>query len=281
MYSKTNQILSICKSIFNQRKPMPTQIFFGILAMIVGLNLASCAPISSADASNNALNQTSWVLTGLNNQAVRQEPVITLSFENDQIAGTDGCNRYHGSYTLNADKLSINKHIASTMMACPEPITRQAAAYISALMATVSYKIDGQQLLLMNASGKTLARFNKQAMELGGTAWQVLSVNNGKQAVVSTIIGSKLTVNFSTDGKLSGLAGCNQYTASYEVSGKTIKISSVAATRKLCMKLEGIMEQEAQFLRTLETVTSYRIDGTRLELRTATNALAIMAKRLH
>jgi heat shock protein HslJ len=260
---------------------MPTQIFFGILAMIVGLNLASCASAITSDyGSSNTLNQTNWLLTELNNQAVRQEPLITLSFENNQIAGTDGCNRYHGSYTLSADKISINKNIASTMMACPEPISQQAAAYISALMETVSYKIDGQHLLLINASGKTLASFSKQSMELGGTSWQVLSVNNGKQAVVSTIIDSKLTAHFSSDGKLSGSAGCNQYTASYEVSGKTIKIGSVAATRKLCMKPESIMEQEAQFLHALETVARYRLDGTRLELRTVTNALAVMANPL-
>jgi heat shock protein HslJ len=256
---------------------MHTKIFFGILTMVVGLNLASCASaITSADASTNTLNHSSWILSSINNQAVMPDSTITLNLEDGKMTGTDGCNRYHTVYMLNADKLSINKNIATTMMACPEPITQQASAYMSALTETVSYKIEGQQLTLLNASGKTLASFTKQSADLGGTSWQVTSSNNGKQAVVSTLIDSKLTANFSTDGKLSGSAGCNNYTANYEVSGKNIKIGSVASTRKMCAKPDGVMAQEAQFLQALVTAASYQFEGKRLELRTADNALAVM-----
>jgi heat shock protein HslJ len=201
---------------------------------------------------------------------------ITLNLEDGKMTGTDGCNRYHTSYTLNADQLSINKNIATTMMACPEPTTQQASAYIKALTETVSYKIEGQQLTLLNASGKTLASFTKQSADLGGTSWLVTSSNNGKQAVVSILIDSTLTANFSTDGKLSGSAGCNNYTAHYEVSGKNIKIGSVASTRKMCAKPDGVMQQEAWFLQALVTVASYQFESNHLELRTADNALAVM-----
>ncbi len=248
---------------------MNTKIFFAAL-IIVGLPV-----MAFADTSGNALNQTGWVLTNLNGQSALPEPPITINFEEDKLAGTDGCNRYHGSYTLNADKLNINKNIASTMMACPEPISQQASAYTNALTEAVSYKIDAQQLMLLDASGKTLASFTKQNMELSGTSWLITNVNNGKQAVVSTIIDSKLTANFGTNGRLSGSAGCNNYTASYEISGKNIKIGSIAATRKMCIKAE-LMEQEAWFLKALETAANYRFDGKRLELRTDTNALAVM-----
>jgi heat shock protein HslJ len=252
---------------------MTTKIFFGVLTMVVGLSLASCA---AAITSTNTLNHTGWVLAKLNNQAVMADSIITLNFEDGNIAGTDGCNRYHTSYTLNADKFNINKNIATTMMACPEPITQQASAYITALTEVASYKVDAQQLTLMNASGKTLASFTKQNRELGGTSWLVTGSNNGNLAVVSTLIDSKLTANFSTDGKLTGSAGCNNYTASYEVSGKNIKIGSVASTRKMCAKPDGVMEQEAQFLQALITASNYRFDGNRLELRTTDNALAVM-----
>jgi heat shock protein HslJ len=256
---------------------MYTKIFFSLLVMVVGLNLASCAsPTTSAQTSMNTLNHTAWILANLNNQAVLPEPLITLNFENDTLTGTDGCNRYHTSYTLNTDNLSVDKNIASTMMACPEPVTQQASAYIAALTETAHYKIDAQQLMLMDAGGKALARFTQQSTELGGTSWLVTGSNNGKQAVVSTLIDSKLTANFSTDGKLSGSAGCNNYTANYEVSGKNIKIDSVASTRKMCAKPDGVIEQETQFLQALATVSSYQFDGKKLELRTADNALAVM-----
>jgi heat shock protein HslJ len=143
---------------------MTTKIFFNFLTMVVGLNVASCASaITSADTSTNNLNHTSWVLATLNNQAVIPNVLITLNFEDGNIAGTDGCNRYHTAYTLNANQLSINKNIASTRMACPEPITQQASIYMTALIETVSYKIEGQQLILRNASGKALISFAQQS----------------------------------------------------------------------------------------------------------------------
>lgn len=248
---------------------MYLKIFFAALIMF-GLPV-----MAFADTSGNALNQTGWILTNLNDQSVLPEPLVTINFEEDKIAGTDGCNRYQSAYTLNADKISINKNIVSTMMACPEPVNQQASAYLNALIATTGYKIDAQQLLLLDASGKTLASFTKQNTELSGTSWLITNVNNGKQAVVSTITDFRLTANFGTDGRLSGSAGCNNYTAGYEVSGNKIKISSIAATRKMCGKAE-VMAQETWFLKALETAANYRFDGKRLELRTDTNALAVM-----
>jgi heat shock protein HslJ len=164
------------------------------------------------------------------------------------------------------------------MMACPEAIMQQASAYINALTAATTYKMDSSQLTLIDADGKTLATFTKQSGELNGTAWQVMSINNGKQAVTSVINASKLTSVFGTDGKLSGSAGCNNYTASYEydVTGKHVKIWSVASTRKMCSQPTGVMEQETQFLQALATVATYRIDGKKLELRTANGALAVI-----
>jgi heat shock protein HslJ len=246
--------------------------------MMGNLNLASCAP---AVTLNNTLNHTSWILVKVNDLAVIPDSFISLDFENDTVTGTDGCNRYHASYTLNADKLTVNKNIANTLMACPNPITQQASAYLSALTAATGYKMDDQQLLLINAENKILASFIKQSMELSGTSWLVTSSNNGKQAVVSSIIDSKLTIDFSKDGKMTGSAGCNNYTASYKVSGKTIIIASIGTTRKICAKPEGVMEQEGQFLKVLTTVASYRFDGNRLELRTVDNALAVMSVLAH
>lgn len=237
------------------------------LAMVVSSILAGCT-------STITLNDTSWVLVNVNGQPVVSEPLVTNTFANGTIKGTDGCNRYSTSYTVNGDKISVNKNIATTMMACPEPVMQQAVAYITALTQAVTYKINGQQLALLDASGKTLATFTYQSSELGGTSWIVTGYNNGKQAVVSVLIGSELTADFSTDGKLRGSAGCNNYTATYESSGKNIKIGRVASTREMCADPAGVMEQETQYVKALETAATYRRDGNHLELRTTDGALA-------
>lgn len=255
---------------------MQTQKILVVLMTVVSLTLASCATATPLAATSESLKNTSWSLVNLPNQPPVPDTLITLNFDNNKVTGSDGCNRYHASYTLNADNININKNVATTMMACPEPIMRQASSYINALTQATAYKIESGQLTLLDTTGKPLAAFKKQSVELSGTSWRVTNINNGKQAVTSLVKDSTLTSVFSADGKLSGSAECNNYNASYKVAGKTVKIGAIATTRKMCAKPTGVMEQEALFLKALATVATYQIDGKRLELRTADNALAVV-----
>jgi heat shock protein HslJ len=250
---------------------MQTRKILVAWAVVVGLALAAC---TTTNTPNVTLNDTSWLLVNLNSQSVLSDTPVTIDFENGTISGTDGCNRYTTTYTLNGGKLSVDKNMVGTMAACPEPIMQQASAYTTALTQAATYKIDGQQLTLLDAVGKTLATFTKQSRELGGTSWIVTGYDNGKQAVVSVVVGSELTADFTADGKLSGSAGCNHYTATYEASGKSIKIGPAASTRKMCAEPAGVMEQETQYLKALEMATTYRLDGNQMELRTTDGALA-------
>ncbi len=103
--------------------------------------------------------------------------------------------------------------------------------------------------------------------------------NNGRQAVVGVLADTTLSLEFGDDGRVTGSAGCNRFTGTYTVSGSDVTISGVAATRKMCVTPEKIMEQEAAFLKALTMGTRARIDGARLELRSAEDALALSATR--
>jgi heat shock protein HslJ len=68
--------------------------------------------------------------------------------------------------------------------------------------------------------------------------------------------GTTVTLNFEADGQLNGLAGCNQYSGSYELDDRgSITISPLVSTRMACME-DGVMEQEAAFLQALESAHS-------------------------
>lgn len=234
---------------------------------------------AQAPAGADNLAGTSWILATLAGQPALKDTTVTLAFENGRVSGSDGCNRYNTSYTADGANLQIHQPMASTMMACPEPIMNQAAAYVKALEQASTYKVDGQGLTLFDKAGNGLAAFTAQNTDLAGTAWQVLSYNNGKQAVVSIINGTTLTANFGQDGRLSGNAGCNNYTAEYTSDGRaSITIGPAAATMMMCAEPQGIMEQEQQYLAALATAATYRIDGGNLELRTADGALAATFK---
>jgi heat shock protein HslJ len=256
----------------------------GLMAtlLMIALIAAACAPAAAPAvqpaqpkeqpvSGTNTLDGTSWMLVTLNGQAALKDTPVTLNFAAGKAAGSDGCNSYTGSYTADGTNIKFDQ-MASTMMACADPIMNQATAYMQALAKAATYKANAKQLTLFDAGGKELAVFNAQSNDLAGTSWIVTGYNNGKQAVVSVAIGTELTANFGTDGKLSGSAGCNNYTASYQTDGKKIAIGPAASTQKACE--QAVMDQEQQYLAALSTAATYRIDGTKLELRTADGALA-------
>lgn len=256
---------------------MKTRTIFAALPLIAGLALSSCGVAPAA--APNPLPGTSWVLTNLNGAPVGIGTPITLNLEEAKLSGTDGCNNYGGSYTVNGAKFAVDKNLISTMMACPDTIMQRAGAYIAALTQAAAFKIDGQQLSLSDTGGKALATFTRQSSELGGSSWLVTGYNNGKQAVVSVALGSTLTADFGADGRLGGSAGCNSYTATFEAAGKNLKIGPAATTRKFCAEPAGVMEQETQFLKALEAAATYRIDADTLEIRSADGALAASLAR--
>ena len=188
-------------------------------------------PAKSTTGGTDTLAGTSWTLATLKGQPALAATAVTLNFVAGKVAGSDGCNNYSGSYTADGTNIKFSSSMAATMKACPDPIMKQAAAYMQALGQAATYKADAQQLTLLDSSGKELAMFNAQSSDLGGTSWIVSGYNNGKQAVVSVMTGTELTANFGADGKLTGSAGCNNYTAGYQTDGSKISIGPAATTR--------------------------------------------------
>lgn len=217
---------------------------------------------------------TAWTLSSLAGHAPVAGSVVTLRFDGGRVQGTDGCNRYTAPYTVAGPTLQVAPNMATTRMACPPEIARQAEAYVGALAQAHSYRVAGGELRLIAADGGVLATLAAQSQHLAGTSWRVTGYNNGRQAVVGALAGHEPTLAFGTDGRIAGSTGCNRYGASYAHDGAKLAFGPPAATRKRCADPERIMEQEQQFLQALQGVATARIDGDRLELRTGQGALA-------
>jgi heat shock protein HslJ len=253
-----------------------------VAAMFV---LIACVPITregAAAPTADPLAGTGWVLSELNGQPVVADTTVTLQFGADgQASGTDGCNRYNSSYSTEGDAIQFSPNAAMTMMACPEPIMDQAAAYMAALTTAATFAVDGDTLTLSDASGATLAVFAAQNSDLAGSAWSVTAYNNGNQAVVGLIEGTELTAVFGADGTVSGTSGCNNFSGGYMADGAgAIQIGPLVSTMMACSDPEGVMEQEMQYLAALQTAATYRMEGDTMEMRTAEDALAAMFVRV-
>jgi heat shock protein HslJ len=252
---------------------MPIQSLRAAL-LLLAASLAGCAPVTATPAASS-LDGTAWILASLPGRTLVGQHPVTLRFEGGRVAGSDGCNRYSGPFTIKGDALSITNATASTMMACEPPeIMEQAREYAAALAAVKSHRVVDGQLQLLGVGGRTLATFTAQPQALAGTSWRAVGINNGRGAVASLVRGTTVTLAFDANGRASGSAGCNGFTAGYEASAPKLRFQAPASTRKMCAS-EGVMEQEAAFLAALQSVDTMRFEGDRLELRRADGALAV------
>lgn len=249
------------------------------IASIVLAGLLSACAAMPATTDAPSLDGTAWVLSALPGRELLPFGSVTLRFEAGRASGTDGCNRYTVPYAATGSTLKVGSAGTSTQMACPPDVMQQARAFMSSLTDARSYRVDAGQLQLLGADGVVLASLAPQGQGVAGTSWGVTGYNNGKQAVVSALVGTTLSMAFSDDGRVSGSAGCNNYSGTYQSDGSSLRFGPMATTRKMCAEPQRIMEQEQQFLKALETVATVRREGDGLELRTAEGALAVSLTR--
>ena len=105
-----------------------------------------------------------------------------------------------------------------------------------------------------------------QGSTLGDTKWFLRSYGeqNNMKAVIE---GTEITATFSSDqSKVNGSAGCNTYSAGYEVKGDELSVFEMVFTEMACISPEGVMEQEQDFLSLLANAQSFEADDTTLTI---------------
>ena len=202
---------------------------------------------------------------------------------------------------------STIKQVASTMKACLPKIDQQSAAYSAALSSAATYTITARQLHLVNGAGKVALTFavmdagvvappavaptrvmtptrvvtatavptttvaTTVTLPLEGTSWTLSGLADAKGVVTQPLTSTQVTAMFKA-GRITGSAGCNNYSAAFRTTSTTLQINSaVALTRKACEP--AISKQEAAYLNALGRSATYKITGAKLELRNAAGAV--------
>ncbi len=239
------------------------------------LLVGGCAG-GDATVDTAALQANEWGLVGT---TVRSADIaaagITLKFDETQYSGFSGVNQYSGTYTAKADGGIEFGPAAGTLMAGPEPLMNIESAYLELIAGCDSYRIENGTLTLMTGGTDTLIFEVPKAAALPGSSWVVTGYNNGKEAVVGPAVASTLTIEFGTDGTVSGAVGVNRFNGGFESTDKTVKIGPLAAT-KMAGEPE-MMAQEAAFLKALEAATTWSISRGILDMRDASGAVQINA----
>jgi heat shock protein HslJ len=253
-----------------------TKTIFSLSLLTLAILLTACTSSAPQQAGGGDLTGQVWALTELLGKPPVAGTGVSAQFTSDgKVSGSAGCNRYAGAYTVSGSNITISSPLASTMMMCEPDVMAQETVYLITLGEARTFSIKGDKLTITGADGKTLATYTAQSQNLAGTEWNVISYNNGKQAVVGVIADTTLTASFGKDGSLSGNSGCNTFSGTYKLDGNKITIGSLASTMMMCSDPAGVMDQEAQYLAALQSAATYLIEGSVLDVRTQEGALAV------
>lgn len=252
----------------------------GVLLASLVPTLAIAQPAGTPGTAAAAFEGPVWRLVqigGKDDAKIAGLPeAVTVRFQGGRLQGFGGCNQLAGSYRLEGERLTIDA-IAGTMMACPPPAMGIETAFKAALSGVLIARVVDDRLTLAAESDPAprLVFDRAPVPRLEGTRWEVNGFNNGRQAVISPVVGTVLSLSFE-NGAIVGHAGCNSFRASYTLAGDHITVGPAAATRKFCDG-KGVMQQEHEFLAALASATTWTIERGMLDLHRPDGERVVLA----
>ena len=135
--------------------------------LIVTVAAACYAPTPTsaplpAPAAARSLLETRWAVSQLNGAQLSIPDLRpTLIFGGkDTIIGNGGCTGFRGPFFSSGNSITLGPLSAGTA-SCGQAADQQEQAYLEALQAATSYSLDGNELVLLDASGKELVRLSR------------------------------------------------------------------------------------------------------------------------
>jgi heat shock protein HslJ len=243
------------------------------IMLVLSSTLSLCAAAMGIEGPTWRLTNAQGLDAGLLS-AVPE--AVTARFENGRVSGFSGCNRFTGAYTLKPDQLVIGP-LAGSMMACIGDAMKVEDAVTRALAGTFRPVQNEDRLTLLSPRGEAVLSFKAEpAPGLAGLRSSVTGFNNGRQAVVSLLPGTTISLSFD-EGFVRGFAGCNTFRARYAVDGQRIAVGPIAATRRSCDS--AVMAQERQFLAALRSTTTWDFRGALLDMHRADGERTVTGER--
>jgi len=210
----------------------------------------------------------SWDLTSMtymsegSSVTVTPAGVINAIFGQDgKVQGYAGCNQYSAAYTTNGTSMAVSGTVKTTL-SCGGQLDTQERAYLGILGTAARFENTGTQLTIYDAQtpGSKLvykpgtATVSPIPTAIVGT-WTLIGMDKTGTSITLSP-GVMTTAIFTADGKVSGNAGCNQYSGGYVLTGASaIGISPLATTKMFCPDPAG--RQETNYLTILQNAATW------------------------
>lgn len=106
-----------------------------------------------------SLEGTQWTLVSFSDAEVPYsagDAPVTARFEDGRVGGKAACNNYNTGYKLLGSGVIELNEIATTLMACPEPIMQVEDAFLKAFATASAYTVDDNTLTIIHDSGELI-----------------------------------------------------------------------------------------------------------------------------
>jgi heat shock protein HslJ len=119
-------------------------------------------PAAVSTVAPSELWGTAWTLEDLAGVPLAEGRQATLAFpEPGKVSGNGSCNRLFGAVEVSGQSISF-RALASTRMACAEPIGNQETVYLKALQDAERFEVSGDTLLIYAKDLEKPLRFKKK-----------------------------------------------------------------------------------------------------------------------
>ena len=249
-----------------------------LLAALAGCgDSGSPADVAGGDVSIGDPTGTTYVVTEITESGKPRTPVegseIRLTFEQDRLVITAGCNTMSGGYTLADETLTV-EDLASTQMACADPLMEQDTWLAGLFDEPVAMDVVGDDATI--TSGEVVLTMKDQQVAapdqaLQGTRWELDSLVQG--STVSSVPQGPTAWIELADGQVRFNDGCNNGHGTALIAGTRISFGPLASTKMACPDAQV---QQA-FAAVLDGVTTYELSDGALRISKGEQGLGFRA----
>ena len=248
------------------RRPIGIMLLFlfavPLLSACGAFNLISVSPQREASAT---LAGTAWVFLSFHGPGNAITPAIpgsrlTLAFEpGGKANGFAGCNRFFADYAVAGETVTVSA-LGVGGERCNAAVMAQETAFLDGLKAASGFSIQHMNLSLRHGNQRLyFADFQAAPRTvLSDTRWQLSNFFMPSLGKRELLDGSRLTLRFTDDGRVTGFAGCNSFSGAYAVNGNGLQFSQLARSTDIPCKVV-VREQEDKYLGALAQAKTFQV----------------------
>jgi heat shock protein HslJ len=227
----------------------------------------SPTPVTTADLAGRTFVSTA--VTGFD---LIEGTEVRISFEEDHLSASAGCNTVGGAYAVENSILSVSEPSA-TLMACDPKLMTQDDRLIGFLTddPTIAMSGDGLTLSGADVTVKLQDDAGQPGAPLTGTVWTLDSVVDGDTASSVPNGVEPPTLEISDAGEASVFTGCNRGGGSVEVSETSLTFGPLRLTKMACGDEAATVEAAVTSI--IDGTVDYSINGDVLTVAKGPQAL--------